>query len=184
MLPKLIASNDESSVVNVTTDAFTKFFANCDLVQDGLDLYLTALKEPLDELCKLKGVGPATATLVLSLMYKVPKYAKYAPPFFSDEMYAYFLGTDEKMKYSLKEYRALITEVFPIYATFPMGIIEKGSWTLEVVRTMKIKGKLAMKLKGAFPVEVSDGMYWQSVKGKKRLVKGEEENRATKKRRL
>ena len=63
-------------------------------------------------LSKLKGIGPATASLLLS------SYDPVRIPFFSDEIYRYFLweeaklkGWDRKINYTIKEYRALFERV-------------------------------------------------------------------------
>ena len=63
-------------------------------------------------LSKLKGIGPATASLLLS------SYDPVGIPFFSDEIYRYVLweeaklkGWDRKINYTIKEYRALFERV-------------------------------------------------------------------------
>ena len=75
-----------------------------------------AHKEDYDKsitaLSRLKGIGPATASLLLSI------YDPVRVPFFSDEIYRYVLwekaklkGWDRKINYTIKEYRALFERV-------------------------------------------------------------------------
>ena len=75
-----------------------------------------AQKEDYDKsmttLSKLRGIGPATASLLLS------SYDPVRIPFFSDEVYRYVLweeaklkGWDRKINYTIKEYRALFERV-------------------------------------------------------------------------
>lgn len=61
---------------------------------------------------KLKGIGPATASLLLST------YDPVKVPFFSDELYRYlhfeaakFKGWDRKINYTMKEYKSLFSEL-------------------------------------------------------------------------
>ena len=68
--------------------------------------------ESITALSKLKGVGPATASLLLS------SYDPVRIPFFSDEIYRYVFweeaklkGWDRKINYTIKEYRALFERV-------------------------------------------------------------------------
>lgn len=61
----------------------------------------------LKTLTSLKGIGPATASLLLSVAY--PKLV----PFFGDELFQWLCGGDgekRKMKYDAKEYRELWDE--------------------------------------------------------------------------
>lgn len=60
----------------------------------------------------LKGIGPATASLLLSC------YDPVKVPFFADEVYRYFhweeaknKGWDRKIKYTMKEYKDLFDKV-------------------------------------------------------------------------
>ena len=64
---------------------------------------------PIRTLCKLKGVGPATASLILSV--KAPKKL----PFFADELLAWLRGWTSvkqgKIDYSVKEYYEIVEGV-------------------------------------------------------------------------
>lgn len=69
--------------------------------------------QSLTELTKLKGVGPATASLILAC------YDEVNVPFFGDEVFEYLhsgnAGTGKKnslkIRYSMKEYKSLFDEV-------------------------------------------------------------------------
>jgi len=74
---------------------------------------------------KLKGIGPATAALLLSTSN--PKEL----PFFSDELFRWAFWADgsgsrwdRKIKYSLKEYRDLVARVDKLRARIGRGALE------------------------------------------------------------
>ncbi|KAF3480292.1 uncharacterized protein GIQ15_05639 [Arthroderma uncinatum] len=105
----LIRSNQESQVESASKDAFSK------LAEDSATGKFP--ESSMQLLCKsFRGVGPATASLVLSL---APHSDTYETPFFSDELY-YWLCLDlysspkpkqkqilPKLKYNIKEYTEL-----------------------------------------------------------------------------
>lgn len=81
--------------------------------------------DSLDVLTKLKGIGPATAALLLST--SEPETL----PFFSDELFRWAFwenksgaGWDRKIKYSLKEYRELKDKVDELRRRIGKGAIE------------------------------------------------------------
>ena len=81
--------------------------------------------DSLDVLTKLKGIGPATAALLLST--SEPETL----PFFSDELFRWAfwenksgVGWDRKIKYSLKEYRELKDKVDELRRRIGKGAIE------------------------------------------------------------
>jgi hypothetical protein len=76
-LMKLIESNNENDIIQITKDAFQNEWPRS-----------------LKILCKLKGVGPATSTAIMSLI-------KEDIPFFSDECAGLLLNAD--LKYSEKQ---------------------------------------------------------------------------------
>jgi hypothetical protein len=93
----LVASNSGQEVRKTTKNAFTIY------TEDSAN-YATAITT----LSKLKGIGPATASLILS------SYDPVNIPFFSDELFRYLhwseakaKGWDRKIKYSMKEYKDL-----------------------------------------------------------------------------
>ncbi|KAL8918903.1 MAG: hypothetical protein Q9208_007084 [Pyrenodesmia sp. 3 TL-2023] len=96
-LAKLVASNSIDAVRDTTRDAFRIYETN------NAD-YAKAITT----MSKLKGVGPATASLFLSC------YDPINVPFFSDELYRYLhwedgrsKGWDRKIGYTVKEYKSL-----------------------------------------------------------------------------
>ena len=94
-LPALVASNDATVVHDTTREGFAIYEAR------KTD-YAIALKV----LAELKGIGPATASLLLSV------YDKENVPFFSDELFRWACWDDQtgwkrKIKYDMKEYKML-----------------------------------------------------------------------------
>lgn len=142
-LPKLIISNDSESIEEITKAGFKIFRDGVNACNAGdwtaLDIveYQGALKSSLKELCKLRGVGPATASLVLSLLGEI---SKFAPPFFSDEAFMYYIRDAlhplQPIKYNIKEY---VHEYVPVIVGIlkKLGplvtaqILERGAWSLK-----------------------------------------------------
>ena len=96
-LAKLIASNSVQEVRETTENAFAIYS------KDN-----THYGKAIIALGNLKGVGPATASLILS------SYDPVKIPFFSDELFRYLhwsegksKGWDRKINYTIKEYRDL-----------------------------------------------------------------------------
>lgn len=93
--------NVEQSVQEVTEEGFKAFSNSSD-----------SAKTSLNVLTKLKGIGPAAASLLLSV------YAPDRAPFFSDELFRWCFyeagtrkGWDREIKYNLKEYLQLFEKV-------------------------------------------------------------------------
>ena len=96
-LIKLVTENSVQDVRETTRKAFAAYAAN----NNEYAKSITALS-------KLKGIGPATASLLLSCFDTVKV------PFFSDELYRYLhwsdaksKGWDRKISYTMKEYKEL-----------------------------------------------------------------------------
>ncbi|KAK8103849.1 uncharacterized protein PG998_010882 [Apiospora kogelbergensis] len=88
---KLVASNDEDTVAHTLAGAMSTYWKAPDA------------SKALDAIAKLKGIGPATASLLLSV------HDPDRVIFFSDEAF-YWLCNDAKpcpIKYNAKEYRDL-----------------------------------------------------------------------------
>jgi hypothetical protein len=111
-LKGLIAQNDDRTVETVT--------------RDGLALW-PDVKESIKKLSELRGVGPATASLILSVAF--PEDA----PFFSDELFCWATADPEKgepdwkkkIKYSVAEYLEIVEAT---KARFPSdGFIVEGN---------------------------------------------------------
>jgi hypothetical protein len=92
-LMKLVTSNESSFVETTIKDALKTHKADSDV------------SKTLNMLTKLKGIGPATASLLLAVHYPDDV------PFFSDEAYYWLCngGRAESLKYTMKEYDALIS---------------------------------------------------------------------------
>ncbi|PKS08232.1 hypothetical protein jhhlp_005174 [Lomentospora prolificans] len=93
-LMKLVSSNDRNTIK--------------DIIENAINVYR---KKPetsasIDMLCKLKGIGPATASLLLSV------HDSERVLFFSDEAFYWLCcnGKKDAIKYSKKEYAALNEE--------------------------------------------------------------------------
>ena len=88
----------------------------------------------LDDLTKLKGIGPATASLLLSVA--TPE----AVPFFSDELFKWSMwdetgspaGWKRQIKYNKKEYEALLGKVRELRGRLGVRAMdaEKVAWVL------------------------------------------------------
>ncbi|RMZ75056.1 hypothetical protein DV738_g5658, partial [Chaetothyriales sp. CBS 135597] len=120
-LPAMIRKNDRSLVKKVTAEGARKLretlqmshdvvIANIkDNPDDGITSATAAgqsLYQAIEAFCQLKGIGPATGSLVGSV------YAPDQVPFFADESYAWLVeGGQLKLKYDKKEYLALFNAV-------------------------------------------------------------------------
>ncbi|KAI9674344.1 MAG: hypothetical protein M1829_003746 [Trizodia sp. TS-e1964] len=112
-LQKLVASNAPEEVEATTSSAFTKY----DRLSRPSTTSLTAAAPIaiINELATLKGIGPATASLILAV------YAEADVPFFSDELFRWVSWGDEaksgaqgwlqNIKYNTKEYTILFKRV-------------------------------------------------------------------------
>ena len=106
-LPSLISSNPAQTVTKTTKAAFAYYrgFTN-----GSDDRVMDNLKDSLKELCKLRGVGPATASLLLSI------YKPSVATFLSDEQWRWVCwdeteGWKKKIRYTLNEWVELILAV-------------------------------------------------------------------------
>jgi hypothetical protein len=95
-LKALVQQNSEEFILEVTTAGLAD----------------TNIEGGLTTLCKLRGIGPATGSLLLSTS------SPDDVPFFSDELFRWVFweakpacGWDRKIKYSAKEYRELLAKV-------------------------------------------------------------------------
>lgn len=103
---KLVKSNTEEAVKSTTTAAFSLNLSKPDIA---------VVEKAINELVKLKGIGPASASLLLSV------YDSDDLPFFSDELLHFVNetgafsptkgGRSIKIAYSIKEYRELFRKV-------------------------------------------------------------------------
>lgn len=142
-LPKLIRSNDEDVVERVSRNAFEQlvafFQSNTPPKWDTeyRKSYLAMLKKTLKVICELKGVGPATGSLILSLLHEISP--ELAPPFFSDEAFLYYVVETRRpgtpIKYNVKEYcDEYVPTLIDIVQSNPkvnFDQIERGAWALK-----------------------------------------------------
>jgi hypothetical protein len=174
LLP-LVTSNSEDQIHSTTASAFSIYTADAE-----------EIPKALKTLCELRGIGPATASLILSI------YDPENVPFFSDEAFRWMCwnnnslagkgkGSDlkgwaRKMKYSDKEYEVLRGEVAKL--TGRLGVsaveVEKFAWVLGMEGSGKVngtEGKMGVKRKAeseARPISTSDGRKRASRKSAKK----------------
>lgn len=120
-LMKLVLENSDAVVERSTGAAFALYESSAG-TRSGADIVQQVLKI----LTQLRGVGPATASLLLSV------YDPQAAPFFSDELFRYvhisadstgrIKGWDRKIKYDLKECLELFTMVGQLRARLNDGL--------------------------------------------------------------
>ncbi len=129
-LPAMIRKNDPSLVKSATSSAFDAHFTSKEH---------TFPVEPLKHLTTLTGVGPATATLVLSIADPVNV------PFFQDDLYYWLCngGVTTKLKYNMKEYQDLFEQVKKLRRRLGGVIVEKVSAN-EVEEVGFVVGHLAV----------------------------------------
>lgn len=108
-LASLVAQNHVADVRDASREAFEIYEEAGE--GDDQEKEEGAVKA-LNRLAKLKGVGPATASLVLAC------YDPVRVPFFSDEMFRYVhyseiksQGWDRKIGYTMKEYKTVLERV-------------------------------------------------------------------------
>ena len=105
-LLKYVQSNTDEAVKSATETAFSHDFSKADEKM---------IADAMKTLIELKGIGPATASLILSV------YEPTIIPFFSDELFHYINGKGRmspvfvsdrwRIAYSMKEYKALYSDV-------------------------------------------------------------------------
>lgn len=124
-LKALVMSNSEKDVATCTGAAYQAIDPPGDT--DG------SMREAINEAKALKGIGPATASLILSV------YLPDEMPFFSDELYQWAFweangakGWQRPIKYTLKEYLGLVERVVNCIGRLkvPAVEIEKVAYVL------------------------------------------------------
>lgn len=108
-LPGMIQKNSEDEVRSSTRKASKLVVAGTLLAQDSAEAITKQIEAALTEVCVLKGVGPATGTLVLSAFNPV------LVPFFEDELFRWLVpGHTAKLKYDRKEYKAMLGKALEV----------------------------------------------------------------------
>ncbi|KAK2005700.1 hypothetical protein LZ32DRAFT_545492 [Colletotrichum eremochloae] len=107
-LMKLVSSNDSSAVQETVKKAINDY-------RDMADL-----PAALNILTEMKGIGPATASLILAVHYPQKVI------FFSDEAYYWLCNKGQKasLKYSMKEYESLNYQAGKLLKRLGVGAME------------------------------------------------------------
>jgi hypothetical protein len=124
----MIRKNDPKLVSELTASAATmlKALGNITSQSSALNIVMAAMAE----VSKLNGVGPATASLILSV------YRPNDVPFFQDELYVWHFPDEKggKLKYDLKEYKALFERCWEVNRKLGRGAgvvdLEKASFVI------------------------------------------------------
>ncbi|KAI0151632.1 DUF1479-domain-containing protein [Xylariaceae sp. FL1272] len=115
-LMKLVSSNESSTVEKTIQQVMTRYWSNQDISQ------------AVDGISKLKGIGPATASLLLSV------HDPDRVIFFSDEAFWWLCSNGQKspIKYNAKEYQQLIAAANEIIKRLGVGAtdVEKVAYVL------------------------------------------------------
>ena len=105
---------------------------------------------------KLKGIGPATSSLLLSC------YDPVKVPFFSDELYRYLhweetelRGWDRKINYTIKEYKSLFERVVGLRERLEKDSGEEVS-AIDIEKAAYALGKDALPSSRKFPLDTED----------------------------
>ncbi|KAH3672925.1 hypothetical protein WICMUC_003979 [Wickerhamomyces mucosus] len=135
-LRKLVLQNEESIIISTINEAFNYFVLQLNKKDTKIDEenYLLIVKHSLEILIKLRGVGPATASLLLSFLSGI---TSKSPPFFSDEAAIEIFKKEDsnyKLKYNVKEYLHFIEYFFEIDSKFEFGFdnLESGLWCIGI----------------------------------------------------
>lgn len=149
-LKKLIAQNDDQDVESITREGFNILIEAKD-TKPSKDEYKKLIKKSMTTLVKLRGVGPATASLLLSTLNKV---TNLAPPFYSDEAAEYIFSqngeSETKLKYSMSEYIKWLDLMWEFNEDYQFDYtdLENGIWTLKKNEYYEIKPQKADDING------------------------------------
>ena len=141
-LAKLVGSNSVKEVRETTSSAFEVYEAD----KEAYDKSITILS-------KLKGIGPATSSLLLSC------YDPVKIPFFSDELYRYLhweesksKGWDRKINYTMKEYKSLFAKVTELRERLENDSGKQVS-TIDIEKAAYVLGKDALSSSKSFSLD-------------------------------
>lgn len=144
-LAKLVASNSVKDVRETTKNAFEVY----EVDKSDYGKSITTLN-------KLKGIGPATASLLLSC------YDPAEVPFFSDELYRYLhweeaksKGWDRKINYTIKEYKGLFEKVAELRKRLEKDSGKEVS-AIDIEKAAYVLGKNALPSSSKFPLDTED----------------------------
>ena len=135
MLAGLVQRNTEAAVQDQTREAFKAFSGGSKSPDDA--------KLVINTLSKLQGIGPATASLLLSV------FDLDVVPFFSDELFRWCFfedgngkGWDRKIKYDVKEYVQLYARVQELRQRFKNSF-DRDVPAVEIEKVAYVLGKTA-----------------------------------------
>lgn len=151
-LKKLVMQNSEEDIQTTINETFTLFLASSPKVKNKSS-YVELVKKSITMLVKLRGIGPATASLILSLLNKI---TNTAPPFFSDEAAILVLKADQKLKYSLKEYTEFLEWFYDVNQKFEFNNedLEHGVWCIEMGKVLRGESYLGVKESHVLPQDL------------------------------
>jgi hypothetical protein len=132
---KLIEQNGDDNVRRVTKEANAPLYST---------INEETLKVSLDKLCELRGVGAATASLILTIEHP-------SVPFMSDEAAGFFQESLGDIKYTIPFYmryrRAMLTFLEESMASVTSRELEQRLWTrFKTFKQDKQDGKKSKKL--------------------------------------
>lgn len=129
-LPKLIRQNESTFVMQCTRGAFSTMLKDLDK-ELTTEEYTAMIKSAMKGVCLLRGVGPATGSLILSSLSGI---TSRAPPFFSDEAGSYVLSKmgvfKGKLKYTMGEYLQYLSWFVDLdpHLEHNKTLLEQGAW--------------------------------------------------------
>ncbi|KAL3425091.1 hypothetical protein PVAG01_04372 [Phlyctema vagabunda] len=106
-LPKLVASNTDEKVKEITKDAFKLYDENSE-----------DTAEVITKLSELRGIGPATASLILAI------HDPHSVVFFSDELFRWLFPDNSKPKYTPKEFDTLFAKSKPLLSRLGVKAVD------------------------------------------------------------
>ncbi|KAL2063599.1 hypothetical protein VTL71DRAFT_5404 [Oculimacula yallundae] len=161
-LPKLVASNTNDSVATATKDAFAAYADN----NKDIAKVISKLSTPL------KGIGPATASLLLAI------HDPQNIVFFSDELFSYLTADGKKVepKYTTKEFETIHTEAQSIMSRLSCTPIE-----LEKVAYVLVNEKAPEPKKAGKPVPEAKETkpYTGAPRGRPKMTEAEKKANAS-----
>ena len=144
-LAKLVKSNGVNDVREITRNAFEIYETNN-----------TDYCKSITALSKMKGIGPATSSLLLSC------YDPAKIPFFSDELYRYLhweegksKGWDRKINYTIREYKSLFEKLARLRERLEKDSDETVS-AIAIEKAAYVLGKDAMPSSKKFILDNED----------------------------
>jgi hypothetical protein len=136
----LVSSNSEDVIRDTTTRAYAVLSKISSTKSETL---IQGIMEALSILTSLRGIGPASASLLLSVRFP------QSVPFFSDEAYRWLTYTSgdpwtSSIKYNVKEYRNMLEASLALCKRLGVDAmdVERVGWVLchERVKLDQVKG--------------------------------------------